>query len=212
MACWSAENATNAFLRAMNMRERNYKEPDVVEFTSALAAGNNSQHMVMASSTIVDVSTLLALLAAATQNGGRVFCILSSLDHLQPSKLALGVVYANQVEFLVGDATKILLNECKGADFVVIDCNIDDYKQVFGAAQECLNCTKGGVIVGYNIALHKGWGTKFNTHFLPIGEGLLVTRIHVKTMLKRSRWIVKVDKCTGEEHVFRVILPQEIEA
>ncbi|XP_021677858.1 uncharacterized protein LOC110662986 isoform X2 [Hevea brasiliensis] len=133
MACWSAENATKAYLRALKMGKRS-KEPDMAEFISALAAGNNAQLMVVASARVAG-STTLPLVAAAQQTGGQ-----------------------------------------------------------------------------------GSWPNEFKTHFLPIGEGLLVTRIGGKVddgsgQRKRSRWVIRVDECTGEEHVYRVTCPQqEIEA
>lgn len=165
--------------------------------------------MVVACSSIA-VSTTLALVAAAHETGGRVVCILSGvLDDIDESKKSLGR-YANCIEFVKGDAQNLLIGDYKGADFVLIDCNIDidGRKNVFRAAQESvMHGSAGGVIVGYN-APHKGSWSGFETHFLPIGEGLLVTRIaensDVGGRRKRSRWIVTVDKCTGEEHVFRV--------
>jgi predicted O-methyltransferase YrrM len=149
------------------------KELDVAEFISALAAGNNAQLMVMICTSIAG-STALALEAAAHQTGGCVVCILSGLDELHASKKALGP-YANCVEFAVGDARTLLLDDYKGADFVLIDCHIKEHKGVFFAAKRNAK-HDGALIVGYN-ALHNGsWWTELNTYFLPIGEGLLVTK------------------------------------
>ncbi|KAK2650558.1 hypothetical protein Ddye_018047 [Dipteronia dyeriana] len=216
MACWSPENATKAYLQALKMGKRD-NEPDITEFISAIAAGNNAQLMVMACSTMA-VSTALALVAAAHQTGGRVVCILSGLNNEDihaSSEEALGP-HANCIEFVLGDAQKLLIDheEYKCADFVLIDCNLDDHKGVFRAAKECTSNHGGGLIVGYN-ALHKriSW-SEFKTRFLPIGEGLVVTRTTAYGGSssggsggdggKRSRWVVTVDKCTGEEHVFRL--------
>ncbi|KAK8997845.1 hypothetical protein V6N11_012382 [Hibiscus sabdariffa] len=192
---WSAENATKAYLRALNMGRRG-KEPDVAEFISAIAAGNNAQLMVMTCANVAG-STALALVAAAHQTGGRVVCILNSLDRYEASKSALG--------------------------------NYGDYhKTVLKAAQEGAKHGGGALIVGYN-ALHKGPAVcscidGFKTYFLPIGEGLLVIRKGELSLSSkagnrvnsrnRSRWVVKIDKWTGEEHVFRITspFPQDIEA
>ncbi|XP_075079411.1 uncharacterized protein LOC107820947 [Nicotiana tabacum] len=70
MGCWSAENATKAFLKTMNMGKRAI-EPNEAEFISALAVGNNVQLMVVACANVAD-STTRALAAAAQQTGGRV--------------------------------------------------------------------------------------------------------------------------------------------
>lgn len=57
----------------------------------------------------------------------------------------------------------------------------------------------------------RSWQSEFNTHFLPIGEGLLATITGIADFMpkrsivaKESHWVVKVDKCTGGEHVFRI--------
>ncbi|KAG4169755.1 hypothetical protein ERO13_A12G101700v2 [Gossypium hirsutum] len=214
MAFWSAENATKAYLRALKMGKRG-KEPDVSEFISAMAAGNNAQLMVMTCAGVAG-STALALIAAARQTGGKVVCILNSLDDYVALKTALGN-YRGSLTFVIGDA-KMVLNDYKTADFVLIDCNIDGHKEVLKAAQEGTKHNRGALIVGYN-ALHKGHGwnnvDELKTHFLPIGDGLLVIRKAPTrkgagdgfNSRKRSRWVVKIDKWTGEEHVFRITSP-----
>ncbi|KAJ9188453.1 hypothetical protein P3X46_003810 [Hevea brasiliensis] len=213
MACWSAENATKAYLRALKMGKRS-KEPDMAEFISALAAGNNAQLMVVASARVAG-STTLPLVAAAQQTGGQVMCILSTESDFIASRNSLGP-YADCVKFVIGDAKALLLSDYKRADFVLIDCNIDDCEGVFRAARECGRNGRR-LIIGFN-AFQGSWPNEFKTHFLPIGEGLLVTRIGGKVddgsgQRKRSRWVIRVDECTGEEHVYRVTCPQqEIEA
>lgn len=187
----------------------------MAEFISALAAGNNAQLMVMVSARVT-ASTTLPLVAAAHQTGGQVTCILSTESDFIVSRNSLGP-YADCVKFVVEDAKTLLLSDYKRADFVLIDCNIDDCEGVFRAAQECGRNGRG-LIVGFN-AFHRGpWRNDLKTHFLPIGEGLLVIRIGDKIdngcgQRKRSRWVTRVDECTGEEHVYRVTCAQqEIEA
>ncbi|CAK7347905.1 unnamed protein product [Dovyalis caffra] len=215
MASWSAENATKAYLHALKMGKRD-KELDVAELISALAAGNNAQLMVIASASKIDRSTTLSLVAAAHQTGGNVVYILPTKSNLCASQNALGP-YADCVKFVIGDAKTLLPKDYRGADFVLVDCDIDECKEVLRAAQECSKHGKG-LIVGYN-AFHKGssWSCEFKTRFLHIGEGLLVTRIGPTgkgtggcSHGKRSTWVTEVDKCTGEEHVYRITsaLPQ----
>ncbi|KAL0299411.1 UNVERIFIED_CONTAM: hypothetical protein Sradi_6600900 [Sesamum radiatum] len=167
MAGWSAENATNAYLRAMKMAKR-AKEPDSAEFISALVAGNNARLIVVACADAAD-STALALVAAAHQTGGRVVCIVSGANELQLSKETMSES-ADDIEFVIGNAENLVAN---------------------------------GVVELPG----------FDAHLLPIGDGLLVSRVAVKAENGRcgggagkirSRWVVKVDKYTGEEHVFRV--------
>lgn len=197
------------------MQGHRAKEPDVAEFISALAAGNNAKLMVVACSSVT-TSTALALAAAAHQTGGRVVCILPGPEELQSSSEYLPLD-ACHIEFVIGEAQALLLNEYKEADFVLIDCHLEDHEDIVRAVQAGRNPNGGSAtVIGYNAFGKGSWrvnGSK--TQLLPIGEGLLVTRIGAKAKVnngdfggKKSRWVVKVDKCTGEEHVFRVRFPQ----
>ncbi|KAK7268960.1 hypothetical protein RIF29_21672 [Crotalaria pallida] len=218
MACWSAENATKAYLNTLKMGQK-IKEPNVAEFISALAAGNNAQVMVVACAGAAD-STTLALVAAAHQTGGQVICIVNGHKELKASKIALGIA-SHHVQFMVGEPQQLLLDRLfEAADFVLIDCNLDSHEEILKMVQEGRRKQNGTVVVGYNAFRCRGsWcscGSK--TQLLPIGEGLLVTRFGASDASPKygsrimgrtkSRWVVKVDKCTGEEHVFRVRLPQ----
>ena len=163
-------------------------------------------------------STTMALVAAAHQTGGKVICIVSGHEELIASKSALGVA-AHKVQFMVEEAQELLLlGQFEAADFLLIDCNLDSHEQILKAVQEGRK-QNGTVVVGYNAFSCKGsWlscGSK--TQLLPIGEGLLVTRFGASDTSpkygsrmgkSRSHWVVKVDKYTGEEHVFRVRFPQ----
>ncbi|KAM3682559.1 hypothetical protein ACJW31_12G080900 [Castanea mollissima] len=211
MACWSAENATKAYLDTLKMGQR-AKEPNVAEFISALAAGNNAQLMVVACAGAGDSNTQ-ALVAAAHQTGGRIVCILGGIEEVQLSKEVLGLD-ACHVEFVIGEAQKLVQTQYREADFVLIDCNLENHEGIFKAVQKVRRQT-GVVIVGYN-AFCKGswWSGGSRTQLLPIGEGLLVTKIASRCEIGKSQWVVKVDKFTGEEHVFRIRFPQgkQIEA
>lgn len=210
MVYWSAENATEAYINAMKLVNIiKHKEPDVVEFISALAAGSNAKLMVIACPDSADYSAMLALVAAAHQTGGRVVCIHRDTNQEKLSKDHLGD-NANFVEFVAGDVGVLLKTEYKYADFVVIDCKIDDAKDVLKNVREVVG--KHAVVLGYNAKFmglsRNNYGLNHNVrvHFLPIGHGILVTRIARSPGFAegKSRWIVKVDNCTGEEHVFRV--------
>ncbi|KAF2298208.1 hypothetical protein GH714_018612 [Hevea brasiliensis] len=181
------------------------------------ASQDNSARVTMGSAQLLSPTRIhpLPLVAAAQQTGGQVMCILSTESDFIASRNSLGP-YADCVKFVIGDAKALLLSDYKRADFVLIDCNIDDCEGVFRAARECGRNGRR-LIIGFN-AFQGSWPNEFKTHFLPIGEGLLVTRIGGKVddgsgQRKRSRWVIRVDECTGEEHVYRVTCPQqEIEA
>lgn len=184
------------------------KGPNETEFISAIAAGNNAQLMVMACASTT-TSTTLALVAAAHQTGGRVICILRGVEELHFSKKILGLD-ARHVEFVIGNAQTLLLSDYKEADFVLIDCNLENHEGILRLVQ-LEKKPNGAIVVGYNAFRKRSWRTGGSrTQLLPIGEGLLVTRIgRSNSFGRKSHWIVKVDKCTGEEHVFRVRLPQQ---
>ncbi|TKY63733.1 hypothetical protein E2542_SST13615 [Spatholobus suberectus] len=209
MSNWSPENAKRAYLQALKMAKRG-KEPDVAEFISALAAGNNAQLMVVAGAGVAG-SVTLALAAAAHQTGGRVVCICCGQIESHASRKALGV-YGDCVEFVVGDVKSLLLGDYKGADFVLVDCDITNAREIFLAAFKGANNDEA-LVVGYNVKHRASRWRQLRASFLPIGEGLLVAKIdpnvkgNDKVVQRRSRWIVQVDNCTGEEHIFRVTSP-----
>ncbi|KAK9048599.1 hypothetical protein SSX86_032436 [Deinandra increscens subsp. villosa] len=214
MGFWSAENATEAYIKTMNMGKK-ANEPDVAEFISAIAAGNNAQLMVVACAATAGLTTL-GLVAASRQTGGRLICIVKGIEELHSSQQALESD-ANRVEFVVGDAQSFLSNEYKSADLVVIDCNLENHEGILGAIQN--RREKSTIVLGYNAFWKDSWvWSKANSHLLPIGEGLLLMRVAGKCETggrrsgdhggggsgRRGHWVVKVDKCTGEEHVFRI--------
>ncbi|GER35025.1 hypothetical protein STAS_11276 [Striga asiatica] len=200
MACWSAENATNAYLQTMKMG-KSANEPNGPAFISALAAGNNARFTVVACGGSAD-STTLALAAAAHQTGGRIVCILPDHQNLRASHLALGP-NATNIEFIHGDVKKLLLSLYKDSDFVAVDCNLENHEAIISALQEKVerHHHKNCIVLGYNAFCKETWrNSDLKTQLLPIGEGLLLTRRKRST----SNWVVKVDKYTGEEHIFRM--------
>lgn len=206
---------------AIILQGKRGKEPNVTEFIAALAAGNNAQLMVIVCADSAG-STALALGAAAQETGGHAVCILPGLKELHASRKALGC-YADFIELVVGDARSLLINDYQYADFVLVDCKMDDHQSILVALQKCLY-QKKAFLVGYNAIHCEPRVDGLKSHFLPIGEGLLVTRISSSSSSsaadkfrgarKKGRWVVKVDKITGEEHVYRTTFPNhdQIEA
>lgn len=185
-----------------------------------MAAGNNAQLMVAAYQSSSD-NKVLALAAAAVQTGGRVVCIIPRQEHLHISRQILGVESNHGIEFVVGEADKLLKTQYRESDFVMIDCNLESHVAVLEAVRSIRNNqhARATVVVGFNAMSKRssaGWSGGSTTHLLPIGKGLMVTKVAPaaesgggdRRRWRRSQWVVKVDKCTGEEHVFRVRLPQ----
>ncbi|KAK9724499.1 hypothetical protein RND81_05G077300 [Saponaria officinalis] len=211
---WSAENATKAFLKTLKIENKGpIKELDTSEFISAIAAGNNAQLIVVACGDTVTPSTLLALLAATSQTRGRVICIFQDIDRLISIKQALSQDDVNSIEFVVGDVERLMSRDYKEADFVLNDCKLENHEALLRAIQYGGNNRKETIILGCNAFSTKSWQwAGLKTQLLPIGDGLLVTRIKgpnekTSSLGRKSNWIVKVNKHTGEEHVFRVRCP-----
>lgn len=160
-----------------------------MEFLAALAAGHNSQLMVMASAESCGAATL-AMVCASWQTGGRVVCILCSVEEVAASRKALGQS-AKSVEFAVGDARKLLSSEYKTADFVLMDCKLaSEHERGFSPVG-------GGGGSGGLVCV--------GTRFLPMGGGLVVARIPGVDHVKGKRgWVFEVDESTGEEHFYKI--------
>lgn len=192
----------------------NAKEPSVGEFISAFAAGNNARLMVIVCATTAGC-TVAGLVAAAYETGGRVICIVRGNSELNSSINALGC-NAGRVEFVVGEAQTLLSEKYMNADLVVIDCKVENHEGIYRAVEASATRSEPKIkkiVIGYNVFICKDplrWGGS-KTQVLPIGEGLLITRIDGKSEenKKRSHWIVRVDKFTGEEHVFRIRSPRK---
>ncbi|KAL3647438.1 hypothetical protein CASFOL_008406 [Castilleja foliolosa] len=208
MSVWSAENATNAYLRAIKMGKR-AKEPEAAEFISALAAGTNARLIVVVCADAADRTTLVALVSAAHQTRGQVVCILRGSKELQLSKENLDEIgVEDHIKFVIGNAENLLESEFREADCIVVDCRIKNSERVLKTGR---GVGKNVMVLGYN-AFMIGRQFEFDAYLLPIGNGILVSRGDESDKKnerrfgsgKRSRWVVKVDKVTGEEHVFRV--------
>ncbi|KAI3458264.1 hypothetical protein Pfo_014927 [Paulownia fortunei] len=164
--------------------------------------------MVVACAGAADCTTL-ALVVAAHQTGGEVVCIVCGANELKLSKETLGES-AGDIKFVIGSAEDMLASEYREADCIVVDCRI---KNCEGILETAKGFGRNAMVLGYNAFLMGSWRCQgFDAHLLPIGEGLLLSRVAASAKKdryccgsgKRGRWVVKVDKITGEEHVFRV--------
>jgi len=161
-------------------RHRNL-EPDSAEFICALAAGLRAKRLLEIGGSS-GISTI-ALAAAARQTGGR----LKSIEKVagrqteareRIARLGLG----DFVEFVLGDAAEVLPGISEPVDFVLIDCEKEDYIRFF----ELVPAAAGAVIVADNIVSHdlRGYvayvrslpGVESMT--LPVGKGLELTSMH----------------------------------
>ncbi|KAL5863323.1 hypothetical protein ACOSQ3_000837 [Xanthoceras sorbifolium] len=216
---------------------RKTQEPGSDEFISALAAGMKAKLIVEVSST-VSPSTL-ALAAAARHTGGRFVCILPEPVLAESKKVIKDSGLKDIVEFKTGDPTELLSHygdidfsviDCKNDNYTRLLklLNVNHEKSVVVANN--LVCEKKGL--GGHV---KGKKDRVQVRSMkhPIGKGMEITTIsrrnetekrdhgHIRSRFKietkndvtkrtgKSRWVVKVDEKSGEEHIFRV--PESLE-
>ncbi|XP_022759585.1 uncharacterized protein LOC111305964 isoform X2 [Durio zibethinus] len=211
---WSATSATKAYLETLqlcnnyqNKRSDSWKtrEPGSNEFISALAAGTKSKLIVEIKSS-VSPSTI-ALATAAKHTGARFVCILP--------------------EAALPEAKKDTKDsDCKNDHYpkLLKMINLNPEKAVVVA--DNLAGDKEG-LGGYVTGMKNKVPVRSMKH--PIGKGMEITTIgrtvkserrdqggkgHFgaerrgipmkKTAIAKSKWIVKVDEESGEEHIFRL--------
>jgi len=228
----SATKAYLDTLRMCNNRKRKCEswktqEPGSSEFVSALAAGTRSKLIVEVTSG-VSPSTI-ALAAAARQTGGRLVCILPEPDLAASRNIIKDVGLKDLVEFRTGDPSQ-LLQSYENIDFSLVDCKNDDYTRLLKLLD--VNPRKSVVVANNLVGKKKGLeghlrGMKEKVAVRsmknPIGKGMEVTmigskegtgtgtaeredrgRVGIRCGSMKSKWVVKVDEESGEEHIFRV--------
>lgn len=175
----------------------------------------------------------IALAAAAQQTGGRLVCILPEPELAESKKAIKDLGLKDLVEFRTGDPSKLLLNY-KKIDFSLVDCKNDDYTKLLKlldvnprrsvvVANNLVAKDKG--LEGHLTGMDENVEVRSLKH--PIGKGMEVTMISRKEEIDpssrdaggrsaagirsgsmkgngKSKWVVKVDEDSGEEHIFRV--------
>jgi predicted O-methyltransferase YrrM len=174
---WQRKLDQDAQKLPQSARHRNL-EPASAEFISALASGIEAQRLVEIGGSS-GISTI-ALAAAARHTGGKLTSIEIELTRQQEAKqIIAGLGLADYVAFICVDAAEVL-PRLAAADFVLIDCEKEDYVRFF----DMLNLVPGAIVVADNILSHDL--TDYVAHVrqrgcesvtLPIGKGLEVTRL-----------------------------------
>lgn len=176
-ALWSEKLSQDARGLPHSQRHRNL-EPASAEFVCALASGSGVRRLLEIGGS-TGLSTI-ALAAAARQTRGRLISI-----EIEPTRQALARQHlttlglAGHVDFVRADAGEVLPGY-EALEFVLIDCEKDDYVRFLGL----LRLARGAVVVADNILSHdlgryveavRGYpGVESMT--LPIGKGLEVSR------------------------------------
>ena len=159
-------------------RHRNLM-PASAEFLCTLVAGIGARNILEIGGSS-GVSTI-ALAAAAQATQGKVISLeIEPMRQAESKQTIARLGLSNFVDFRLGDATQTL-PELRDLDFVLIDCEKQDYVRFF----DMLQMHPGGIVVADNIISHQLTayvghvqsrpGTKSIT--LPIGQGLEVTRV-----------------------------------
>ncbi len=174
---WSEKLSQDARGLPKSERHRNL-EPPSAEFICALAAGCRALRLLEVGGSS-GLSTI-ALAAAARHTGGR----LVSME-IEPARQALArqrlaaLGLDGHVDFVLADAGQVLARY-DALQFVLIDCEKDDYARFLGL----LRLAPGAVVVADNILSHGlGQYVKAVRSYpgvesvtLPIGKGLEVSR------------------------------------
>lgn len=158
-------------------RHRNL-EPETAEFICALAAGCRARTLLEIGGSS-GLSTI-ALAAAARHTGGRLISI--EIEHRrqdQARQTLSALSLSDGVAFVHADAATVL-NRYEGLEFVLIDCEKEDYVRFVGM----LKLAPGALVVADNILSHGLWDyvkhvrsfTGVESVTLPIGKGLEVSR------------------------------------
>ena len=174
---WSEKLAQDARGLPQKDRHRNL-EPESAEFICALAAGCRARTLLEIGGSS-GVSTI-ALAAAARHTGGRLVSIEIEPSRQDEAKRKLKALrLSDRVEFVLADAATVI-NRYEGLEFVLIDCEKEDYVRFVGM----LRLAPEAVVVADNIVSHGLWdyvrhvrslaGVESVT--LPIGKGLEVSR------------------------------------
>lgn len=175
---WTQKLGQDARKLPQAERHRNL-EPDSADFVNVLACGSRAKRLLEIGGSS-GISTI-ALAAAAAHTQGRLVSIEVEPRRQAEARETLGALQLSQyVEFVLGDAGKVL-DQFHDLDFVLIDCEKDDYIRFF----DQLNHRSGALIVADNILSHdlsdyvahvrRYPGAQSVT--LPVGKGLELTRL-----------------------------------
>ncbi|KAL4188001.1 hypothetical protein AMTRI_Chr09g41980 [Amborella trichopoda] len=205
---WCPETATRAYLDTVKL-SRPRDELGVAELLSALAGGIKAQLIIQVRHPGSGVASSLGLSTAARHTCGRHIIVVpddtARAEYLEAVALAGA---ENEAEILVGDFAQIS-SEIADVDFAVVDCRGRDHSRVLRLLKLS---QRGAVVVCKNAGLRAPMASTWQkpvvrSALLPIGKGLEITQLGEVAVgssgAKKSRWIVQVDRHTGEEHVFR---------
>ncbi|XP_071739714.1 uncharacterized protein [Rutidosis leptorrhynchoides] len=214
---WSPEMACNAYIDTVKTC-KDLQESDQAEMISAMAGGWNPRFIVEAWSSGIEITTSIALSIAARHIGARYVCtVQNERSRSEYTNAFKDHDHDIQVPELVVGEAKEVMKRFKGVEFMVVDGRRKDLYEMFGAAKYSV---RGAVLMCKNGMQRYMDGFRWElavsekehvvrSVIIPVGQGLNIAyvkerRESEKALVKdHSRWITRIDKKTGEEHVFR---------
>lgn len=206
--------AAKAFMDTVKSCEL-YQGSSVTELISAMAAGWNAQLIVETWCHGGVIATSIGLAVASTHTCGRHVCIVPDEESRTEYVAAMDKVRMSP-EVIVGEPETVV-NELDVIDFLVVDSRKNDFALILKAATFG---HRGAVLVCKNASSRAAsdfrWRSLFDDRrivrsvFLPVGKGLDITHVAARESTgpgsdktKKSRWIKRVDRQSGEEFLIR---------
>jgi predicted O-methyltransferase YrrM len=174
---WQRKLDQDANALPQSDRHRNL-EPDSADFIHTLASGLKARNLLEIGGSS-GLSTI-ALASAARQTKGKLTSIEIEPQRQHESRTTIEQLGLSAfVNFVLGDAASILPS-LDPMDFILIDCEKDDYIRFF----DMLKLEPGAIVVADNILSHSL--TDYVSHVrsrrlesitLPVGKGLELSRV-----------------------------------
>ncbi|KAK1407891.1 hypothetical protein QVD17_39518 [Tagetes erecta] len=206
---WSPEIAAKALVDTVKSCEI-VEGSSVAELISAMAAGWNAKVIVETWCSGDATTTSIGLCVASIHTKGRHVCIVSDEDtkfeYIAKMKKA-----EMSAEVIVGEPE----NAIKGLviDFLVVDARIKNIikEAKFGVRGAVLVCKNAASNVQLCSLFDGGSRRIVRSVFLPVGKGMDIAHVAGENgsgsdrekKKKKSRWIRRVDRRSGEEFMFR---------
>ncbi|GJS20390.1 homeodomain-interacting protein kinase [Tanacetum coccineum] len=212
---WSPEIAAKAFMdtvKSVSTECELFEGSSVAELISAMAAGWNAKLIVETWSRGGVTTTSIGLSVASTHTCGRHVCIVPDQDSKTEYTAAMQKA-GMKPEVIIGEPEESV----KGMmiDFLVVDSRRNNYSRIikeakFGQRGAVLVCKNAMSDLRLRNLFDGGSRRIVRSVFLPVGKGLDIAHVAAgengsgsDNKVKKSRWIRRVDRKTGEEFVIR---------
>ncbi|KAD5316764.1 hypothetical protein R6Q59_031926 [Mikania micrantha] len=208
---WSPEIAAKALVDTVKSCQV-IEGSSVAELISAMAAGWNAKLIVETWCRGDMTTTSIGLAVARIHTSGRHVCIVPNEDSKSEYTAAMEKAGMSP-EVIIGQSEEAV----KGLviDFLVVDARKNNFDRIvkaakFGLRGAVLVCKAAPAADVRLLSLFDGASRRVvRSVFLPVGKGLDIAHVAAgeggsgSDKVKKSRWIRRVDRRSGEEFVFR---------